>query len=311
MDHPRFAEELSSVFDDSLPPTFAGFPTRFQPDERLGDYLVMTASAAGRHHIAITTAQRFLELTIGYRSAPETDDEWLLIPEQRLLEFTGGEIFYDGIGRVTQLRKQLAYFPDNVWKYRLSYAPESIGWELGLVALCARRGDLLSMHLNAAVTVKRVMQLTFLLNRRYCPGYAKWLHREFTKLPIVAGEIEDLLQGAFVSRDDASILSNIELALGIIYAQLENLMGLPELPHELPRVHDRGISTIDTQEIARIILASSPLGLRQLAIHGAPYGAADQWITNEDLLLSPVHLKALAGIYRVHEIDRTRFDEMI
>lgn len=307
-DYPRLAKGLNRVLAHSLPPTFMGFPTRFQQD--MWGSLVMSAASGGRPHINVTTVQRFLELTTGYRHAPSTEQEWLLIPEQRLLELTRGEIFYDGMGEITAVRQQLAYFPDSIWKYRLSYALESLGWELGLISMCAKRGDYLSMHLNIAVTVKRVMQLTFLANRTYCPSYAKWLHREFAKLPLVAGEIEGLLKELFASKDEAFIMAKLEQALAIIYTQLRSFESLRQLPAEMPKVENRGSITIDSQEIARLILRSLPEPLGQLSIHGAPYGAADQWITHEDMLLSPVLMKAFSNVYTVEEDASQRHSDM-
>jgi hypothetical protein len=297
--YPQFAGKLDAVLTDALPATFAGFPTRFQRNEEIWGTLVMSETGAGKHHVAITTPQRFLEQTIGYRNGPQRDEQWLLVPEQRLLELTGGEIFWDGTGEVSQLRKQLAYFPDPVWQYRLAYAFESLGWDLDLIPLCAKRGDLLSMHLNAAASVARVMKLAFLLNRRYCPGYPKWLHREFKKLPVAAGEIEDRLHEVFVSREADAILSSLEQALAIIYSHLRRLNMLPELPDEIPKGFHRGAQVMEPQKIARLILASIEGPLRRLMIQDAPYGAADQWVTNQDMLLSPEHIKGLTHIYHV------------
>jgi hypothetical protein len=305
----RYAKELNEILATSLPLTFMGFPTRFQRD--VWGSLVMAPSGTGKPHISITTVQKFLEGTIGYSGAPTTEQEWLLIPEQRLLEFTSGKIFYDGIGHVTALREQLAYFPEPIWKYRLSYTLESLGWELGLISLCAKRGDYLSMHLNVAVTVKRIMQLTFLANRRYCPSYAKWLHREFVKLPLVADEIEGLLKEAFAAKDEAHMMSNIEKSLAILHAQIRTLRGLQDLPSEMPRVENRGIITLDTQEIARLVLRSIPGPLAELSIRGAPYGAADQWIAHEDMLLSPTLMKTFANVYNAERTDSSRHDAIL
>jgi hypothetical protein len=310
-DYPHLANKLDRVLNESLPLTFAGFPTRFKPDEEFWGSLVMSACGDGSHHIAITTPQTFLKLTIGHNGLPDDDFQWLSIPEQRLLEFTRGEIFSDGVGEITGLRERLSYFPTDVWKYRLAYAFESLGWELDLIPLCAKRGDPLSVHLNAAATVARIVKLTFLLNRKYCPGYAKWLHREFKKLPIAAGEIDGLLTGVFATRDTDSIVANIGRSLTLVYAQFRNLHGLPDLPCDLPGRLSRGTTMPDTQAIARIIQDSIEGPLLQLKINGAPYGAVDQWITQEDILLSPDHMKALLQIYSAQAARRTRLDEMI
>ena len=290
----RLAQKLNNTLNEQLPPTFMGFPTRFKQD--MWGTLMMT-TGVGKPHITITTPQKFLELTTGYRGVPATHREWLLVPEQRFLEFTSGAIFDDALGQVTTLRQQLAYFPTLIWKYRLSYALESLGWELDVISLCAKRGDHLSMHLNVAVTVKRIMQLTFLANRQYCPSYAKWLHRQFSKLPLLAREIEPLLKGVFAAKDETKIMAYIEQALDLIYAHLRTLDELRELPAEMPRVETRGTLTVASQETARLILHSIPEPLGNLSIHGASYGAADQWITHEDILLSPAVMKSFAHVY--------------
>ena len=310
-DYPHLANKLDRVLNESMPLTFDGFPTRFKPAEEFWGSLVMSACADATHHIAITTAKTFLKLTIGHSGVPEDDFQWLSIPEQRLLEFTRGEIFSDGTGEITGLRERLSYFPTDVWKYRLAYAFESLGWELDLIPLCAKRGDPLSAHLNAAATVARIVKLTFLLNRKYCPGYAKWLHREFKRLPIAAGAIDGLLTSAFATQDIDSIVANIGRSLAFVYAQFRNSQGLPDLPPDLPERLSRGAMIPDTQAIARTIQDSIEGPLRQFMINGAPYGAVDQWLTQEDILLSPDHMNALVQIYFAQPARRTRLDEMI
>lgn len=290
----RLAQKLYDALDQDLPPTFMGFSTRFK--QEMWGAMLMT-NGVGKPHITVTTPQKFLESTTGSRGIPTTHSEWLVVPEQRLLEFASGEIFYDGLGQVTTLRQQLAYFPTSIWKYRLSHALESLGWELDVISLCAKRGDHLSMHLNIAVTIKRIMQLTFLANRQYCPSYAKWLHRQFSKLPLLAREIEPMLKGVFAAKEEAKIMANIEQPLTLIYHHLRTLDELRDLPAEIPHVETRGMVAIDTQETARLILRSIPEPLGKMAVRGAPYGAADQWITHEDMLLSPAIMKSFAHVY--------------
>jgi hypothetical protein len=178
--HKKYAGKIDKVFNEFLPASFEGFPTKF----KLTDAgTILTTEQDGFHHIVITTPERFLELTIGINSVPKTDFEWLLISEQRLLEFTSGEVFADFTGEVSGLRKELKYFPDDVWKYKLSFLLESISWENDLISLCGNRSDHLSMHINLGKTIERIMKLCFLLNEEYCPLSPKWLHSEFKKLP--------------------------------------------------------------------------------------------------------------------------------
>lgn len=288
------------------------FSARFLRDEKIWDSLVMTSSPGGRHHVAITTVPRFLELSLGTRRLPDSDLDWLLIPEQRLLEVTAGQLFHDSVGEIAGAREELSYFPDNVWKYRLSYVLESLGWELGLIPLCGKRGDMLSMHLNTAMTVGRVMRLAFLINRTYCPGYAKWLHREFSKLEVVSDGIARALETAFAGTDAAAVYSSISQVLDELYVHVRAQIGLPELPVQFPRVEERGSTIIDTQRIARMILGSISGPLHNLSVNGAPLGMADQWVTNEDVLTSPEYMNSLATVYETRAVSlRMRGDEMV
>ena len=301
-DHTRFSDKLDAILNQALPQTFRGFPTRFQQEERYGNTLVMTMSPDGRHHVAITTPERFMLLTLGLATPPESDIEWLFIPEQRLLEFTRGAIFADPVGDITRYRERLTYFPETVRRYKLAFIFESLGWELGLIPLCGRRGDTLSMHLNTAVTIERLMKLAFLLHRRYCPGYKKWLQREFAKLPDSSNRVEPLLHQAFAANSYQEITRCVNEALAFLYRTLLTLDELrADLPDEPPTIDDRGTVIIDTQHISSCLLAGLTGPLGTLRIHNAPLGAIDQWVTHEDILLSTRHSRALQHVYSVSE----------
>jgi hypothetical protein len=305
----RFAGELDSLLSHTLPPTFGGFPTRFQPEGSHGKWLVMSTSGQGRHHIVITTVARFMELTLGCCGVPQHDREWLLLPEQRLLEFTSGAIFADPVGEITHYRTQCRYFPTEVWKYKLAYIFESLSWNLDLIALCGQRNDVLSMHLNVASTVERTIKLAFSLSQRYCPGYKKWLHREFVKLPLGDnGQLAGLLHQALLANNHVDSMHHLHVALEILYQKLL-AHNVAALPVESPRDNHRGSVVMNTLAIARVLLASLIGPLRELTIHGVPYGGIDQWITHEDMLLSPDHLRTLMGVFNAQMTERTLITE--
>ena len=310
-EHSRFAKRLDRILSESLPPTFRGFPTRFVREKRLWDSLVMSDSPEGRHHVAITTFERFLELALGFKDGPQRDLDWLFVPEQRLLEFVSGEIFSDPTGKITHLREALSYFPVVVWKYRLAYAFESLGWDLDLVSQCGKRGDVLSMHLNISTSVERIMKLVFLLNKRYCPGYPKWLQREFSKLSFVAAEIEPLLREAFVSDEWTKVEMCLNEALQIAYQRLKEFPEFSHLPEHMGRREFRGISVTATQPVARAILDTIEGPLGKLRILGAPYGSVDQWVTNQDILTFFSGLDSFRSVFNSPNIRMDRFDDMI
>lgn len=309
--HERHATELDRVLSQTLPVTFLGFPTRFESSESHGNTLTMSSSGYGRHHVGITTVSRFMELTLGCRNVPQHDREWLFLPEQRLLEFSSGSIFADPVGEIMSYRRQFNYFPEDVWKYKLAYILESLGWELGLIALCGRRNDMLSMRLNIAVTVERIMKLSFLLYQRYCPDYKKWLHREFTKLPLDDnGQLVELLHRALLVDDQVAVMNDLHTALDILYQKLLTLNFI-SLPAQSPYTEVRGSAVMDTQAIAKVVLAAVAGPLRELTIADAPYGAVDQWVTHEDILLSPAHMWSMRNVFEPSLTERAGVTEDI
>jgi len=149
----------------------------------------------------ITTCKDYFQANLGVL-VPQNEIEWLSIPENRLLELTGGEVFFDNVGELTKLRKFYGeYYPDDVWKYRLAYAWQSLGWDIDLISLCCDRGDILSSRYCLNETIFRIIRLAFLLNRRYAPSYPKWIHREFYKLPFIAKEIGTYLENIYIEKD--------------------------------------------------------------------------------------------------------------
>ena len=302
--HEKYASKLNKILNENLPLEFQGFPTRFTFAEHWGS--IPSKDTGGYHHVVITTPQRFLELTIGVPGVPESDIDWLAVSEQRLLEFTSGEVFEDFTGELTALRQRLAYFPEDVWRYRIAYSLSDIGTDDNLISLCGQRGDLISMHLNAARTVEKIMRLVFLLNRTYAPLYPKWLHRNFMKLPEIAADIEKSLMTVLEAKEYRSKMG----ALKPIYEKILTFMANRNLCEKHPAVFQRDFSGIDydIQTSAKDILSNIRGDLKKLLIDGIPLGAIDQWMFNQDIILSAEHMKSLLPVYTAEPLKRDKLD---
>ena len=77
------------------------------------------APVGGARHGVLRTADFFQE-KVGAPDGVLTLDQWLKIPQQSLLEATGGEIFRDDLGEVTAIRAALSRMPEDVRKKRLA-----------------------------------------------------------------------------------------------------------------------------------------------------------------------------------------------
>ena len=302
--HEKYASKLDVILDEKIPFEFEGFPTRFVLTEHWGS--VPSKDKTGYHHVVITTPKRFLELTIGVLDVPGSDIDWLGISEQRLLEFTSGEVFEDYTGELTRLRDKLAYFPEDVWRYRLAYSLSDIGCDDSLISLCGQRADLISMHLNAARTVEKIMRLVFLLNRMYAPLYPKWLHRNFKRLPEIAADIEISLLTMLEAKEYQPKME----ALKIIYENILTFMEKRNLCEKHPAVFQRDFSGIDydIQTSARDVLSKIKGDLRELLIDSISLGAIDQWMFNQDVILSAEHTKSLLHVYKAEPLKREKPD---
>jgi hypothetical protein len=305
--HEKYALTLDKILEDNLPLEFEGFPTRSVFTEHWGS--IPSKDGTGYHHVVITTPPRFLELTIGVPGVPGSDLDWLAVSEQRLVEFTTGEVFEDFTGELTGLREKLAYFPEDVWKYRIAYSLSDIGTDDSLISLCGQRGDLISMHLNAARTVEKIMRLVFLLNRTYAPLYSKWLHRNFMKLPEIANDIEEFLLTILERKEYQPKMESLKL----VYERILTFMEDQNFCEKHLAVYQRNNSGIDydIQISAKDVLSTIRGNLKLLLIDGISIGAIDQWMSNQDIILNAEHMKSLLPVYQTEPLKRNKLDTHI
>jgi hypothetical protein len=120
-------------------------------------------------------------------------EDWLALPEQKLLEVTAGAVFHDGLAALEPARARFAYFPRPVWLCRLAAAWGRISEEEPFMGRTGDLGDELGSRLIAARLARDLMRLAFLYARRYAP-YSKWLGTAFARLPI-ASALQPLLLG--------------------------------------------------------------------------------------------------------------------
>jgi len=144
----------------------------------------------GRHGV-VRVADFFLS-KVGEAEGKLSLEQWLTLPEHYLLEATNGKIFRDDLGIVTDIRKRLAYFPEDVRLKKLAgalmLAEQSSNYNYERLL---SRGDTAAAQLSIYEYTKKVMSVIFLLDRRYKPFY-KWQFRALSDSPRFAFLREDL-----------------------------------------------------------------------------------------------------------------------
>ena len=160
------------------------------PKEFLG-YRRSLLAPVGKRHGVIRMEDFFKEKTGKWDGILSLSD-WLTIPEQSLLEATSGEVFFDGLGIFSDVRKRLAYFPEDVRLKKLS-------GHLLLMAQsgqynyqrCAARKETAAAQLALNEFVTSALHVIFLLNKHYLPYY-KWSFRALKEQTILSELYEDL-----------------------------------------------------------------------------------------------------------------------
>ncbi len=139
----------------------------------------------------VVRAADFFLSKVGNAEGDLSIGDWLKIPEHYLLEATNGKVFSDELGLITDVRKKLAFFPEDVFLKKLagalSAAEQASFYNYERLLL---RGDLAGAQLAVVEYVKHAMHAAFLLDGQYMPYY-KWVFRAFIELPTFASLKED------------------------------------------------------------------------------------------------------------------------
>jgi len=165
------------------------------PDEFMGLKRNKDVSFDTGRHGVVRTAD-FFRAKVGDPEGELSLAQWMTTPEHFLLEATNGKIFRDDIGAVTDIRRKLAYFPEDVRLKKLASAlmlaeqASEYNYERQL-----SRGDTAAAQLAMYEYVQNAIAACFLLEKKYKPYY-KWLFRALIELPTFAslkGEFESLI----------------------------------------------------------------------------------------------------------------------
>lgn len=147
----------------ALPSNYCGYPI-------LGFHVPVPEGRAG----AWTVATHYAYFT-GYAEGPRTLAEWARTPEHALAAATNGDVFYDGPGDFSRIRKRLlSGYPEPVRLQRIAQRCMDFAQagQYNLVR-AAIRGDGVGCCLAYARAVEAACLLVHELSHRYCPYY-KW-----------------------------------------------------------------------------------------------------------------------------------------
>jgi hypothetical protein len=279
------AAALDRALVEQLPRAFHGFEVGYPDPE--GSPLP--------HHVEITTARLWLLSYLGVEQVEGLGIlDWLLFPEQRLLEVTSGEAFHDPAGVLGRARSALREFPRDIWLYRMACQWQRLSHAESFVGRSAEVGDTLGMKIVAARICKDAMRLCFLMERCYAP-YDKWLGTAFSRLACGPG-LRPLLAAAL----DARGYAELEPVLVELYQRLggmHNALGVTGPMDASPRqFFSRPFVVMRSDRFANALLrAVESEELRRVPVR---VGGIDQLIDNTDFIETPSQYHKARGLFR-------------
>jgi len=284
-DHAYYHETLHETFRWRLPHSFLGYPTNFAmpvPEDPGTRLLQQTESGPVEHRVETFTIEGYVRdyLGISLNNALSIAD-WLSIPQQRLLTFTGGAVYHDDLG-LEDIRARFNYYPKDIWLYLLASSWQRIGQEEHLLGRAGYVGDELGSRLIAARLVHDVMMLCFLMERQYAP-YPKWFGTAFMRLQ-AGPELAPVLHAVLAAETWQARGDHLATAYEYLAAK-HNALGLtPPLRATRAPFWGRPFPVIGGERLATALLAEIIDPEVRRLLQRPPTGGIDQISDNVDIL---------------------------
>ena len=274
-DYITYKDRVDEMLRKELPYTYKGFPTHFKKGNRyLKEVPVKKKTGEVRHLFEFWTPRSFFMHYLGFDINKEISlRDWLLFPQQSLIEVTSGHLFHDDL-EVQKLRNMFSYYPDDIWKYMMRVQWGKILDEVVIQARSGEAGDEVGSMVVTARAIHKVMFLCFLQERKYAP-YSKWFGTSFLRLPS-AKKLYPKLQDILHTRrweDRQDKLAKIYQHLGRLHNSLHIT---PPLTTKLRDYFGREYRIIDVWEYVREI--EKTIQNETLRTMKYPLGSVDQFI---------------------------------
>ncbi|MBN1412532.1 MAG: DUF4037 domain-containing protein [Spirochaetales bacterium] len=227
--------QIDAVLKEKLPLTYKGFPVNFSEKSPDGTQrMEQKQEGPVRHLIEIVTIEDFFNLDryLGISVNGLSDvRNWFNLKDQKLLELTSGEVFFDGLNTLKPLRDKLGFFPKDIWFLRLAALWDSVSQEEAFIGRQLARGNFMGARLIASRLVTALMKICFLMEKKYVP-YSKWFGVAFRKLT-VSNRIEPVIDKVLTGSENT-----LENNLCHLYEKVvERNNTIPELPLLNNKIH--------------------------------------------------------------------------
>ncbi len=195
-DYAKIGEAVKSAYD-ALPQEWNGYRR--------------SESAQGSGRTGVMTYEGYFERVLGMDHLPQTEAEWIYVPEYALRAAVSGEVFHDPQGTFSGMLSELKkHYPDLICARKKMQ--EFVSFEQCgpyNYPRMAQRGDMAAANLLLAEAVEHAAKLLYLSRKTYAP-HKKWLLRGLEEL--ATQETVTLLRelAKNLSSDRETVSANIE-----------------------------------------------------------------------------------------------------
>jgi hypothetical protein len=282
-------DKVDQMLRKKLPTSYKGFPTHFVD----GDYYLkhrpkLKKRGPVNHLFEFWTPRSFLQHYLGFDIARRPSfRDWLLFPQQALLEITGGELYRDDLG-VQKIRDRFSWYPDDIWRYMLYIQWWKIADEIERPARSGKEGDEVGSMVITARTIQKLMFMCFLMERRYAP-YAKWFGVAFQRWLACGPDMYPLLLSILHEKQwlpRQKLIAKAYKKLGEMHNALHITRPITPVIKDF---HGRGYPVIHLDDYLQELKAS--IKHRELRDMRWPLGSVDQFIDH-------AHINQMDYVYR-------------
>ena len=197
-------EEDMAVYGEALKAKIAELPDTYGPFE------ARNACELGEGRVGLLTIEGFYDKFLAIHEVPTTNRLWLQMNDISLSTATNGKVFFDNLGRFTEIREGLLkHYPDDVRLKRLAYECTQIA-QSGQYNFprSLQRQQYVAASLALNEFVQHFISFVYLINRTYKPYY-KWEHEGLKKLPLFGQlahrELNNLVLNSFEEKPKYAI----------------------------------------------------------------------------------------------------------
>lgn len=300
-DHRAHAGSIDSLLAEELSVRFMGYSTNFSaPKTEDGDQgtqlLVDIDDGPVNHRVDILTLDGFMRDYLGIAAARDLSAaDWLSLPQHKLLSFTGGALFRDDLS-VQAARDRLRFYPPDLWLYMLASGWSRIGQDEHLAPRAGAVGDELGAALIASRLARSIMQLCFLLERRYA-SYPKWFGTAFAELDCAA-VLSPVLRSLQRSENWRDRQGQLCAAFEILNRLHNSLQLTKPVQPAIQDFHGRGFQVSNAWRYIEALLAEIRDPEVKAIAHRSLIGGIAQFSDNTDLREAVQLREKIAGLYK-------------